>query len=420
MTKKNMTPVIVLAAICIAAALLLSVINLFTAPKIAENKNKAAFESLAEVLPDGKNFKQLTLDDKYPSNITEVYTADGGFVFRSTGMGGKNGDIDIMIGISTDGKIVGTKVIATSETPGYADPVYSQVGGTNGKYTGQTLESFQPIIIAGSTVTSKAYANAVEAALKAYVVANGGTVDTRTPEEILQDNCNTALGTTGVKFTKWFATASLNGVDAVYESTEGRVYLIGESFVGIKDAMVVTADATEENKAAALQADVIVTSNIPTDISASLDAIKDALANEKNAKITAVSKTESGNYVFTLKANGHAVKGDHGSGVQMEIKVSISADGKIIDVLTLKQDESKDIGDVCQTEEYYEQYKGKADEDIKVSSDKYAIDYSDDYIAPDCTDVGVIAGATNTTIGYQKAVKLAFLAFELLTEGGSN
>ena len=34
--------------------------------------------------------------------------------------------------------------------------------------------------------------------------------------------------------------------------------------------------------------------------------------------------------------------------------------------------------------------------------------------------IGVIGGATYTTLGYQKAVKAAFAAFELLTAEGEN
>ena len=393
MTKKNVTPVIVLAAICIAAALLLSVINLFTAPKIAENKNKAAFESLAEVLPDGKNFKQLTLDDKYPSNITEVYTADGGFVFRSTGMGGKNGNIEIMVGISADGKIVATKVLDTKETPGYADPVYAKVEGTNGAYSGQTLESFAPVLVAGSTVTSKAYANAVEAALKAYVVANGGTVDTRTPEEILQDNCNAALGTENLVFTEWFATESITGIDVVYESEEGRVYVIGESFIGVKNATVVTEGASAENTVAAIIADDIISKSTLTKIT--------DLPEGLSSMFVEAYVTASGNYVITTKGDGFGINGDshyYPSNEYITVKIVISADGKIIDTVTVYHKETANIGGAVLTDpEFINQFNGKTE-----------LDY---------TTVNNASGATLTSLGYKAAIKTAFKTFELLTGG---
>ncbi len=395
MTKKNLMPSIVLAAICIAAALLLSAINLFTAPEIAKRENEKAFEALAEVLPDGANFKQITLDEKYPKNVTEAYSADGGFVFRATGSGGKNGDIVVMVGVSADGKIVGTKVITTAETPGYAEPVYTAAQGTDGKYAGQTLESFEPVIIGGSTMTSKAYANAIEAALKAYVVANGGSVENRTPEEILQDNCNLALGTEGVKFTKWFATVAISGVDAVYESSEGRVYVIGDAFVGVdNNAMITTEDASEENKNAAILA------NDTIDRATLSEVEKPGGASRTIKKIY---KTEGGNYVFEISTTGY----EHGHG-ELVIKVSISADGKIIDCLTVSHGESRGYGDKCATEEYYESWRGTSAGDVVISSSP---------VTGETTDPGAISGATQTSNGYQKAIKAAFAAFELLTGG---
>ena len=89
--------------------------------------------------------------------------------------------------------------------------------------------------------------------------------------------------------------------------------------------------------------------------------------------------------------------------------ISISADGKIIDCATTKQSESKGYGDVCGTDEYRDQWTGKTNDDIVISTSP---------IGKDNTDVGAIAGATYTTVGYQKAVKAAFAAFELLTENG--
>ena len=68
-------------------------------------------------------------------------------------------------------------------------------------------------------------------------------------------------------------------------------------------------------------------------------------------------------------------------------------------------------------EEYYEQYLGKGNEDIKISS-KYPNHNGTDLIPSTSTDVGVIASATYTTVGYQTAIKDAFAAFELITEQG--
>lgn len=408
MKKENLMPSVVLSAICLVAALLLSVINMFTAPEIAERENAKANEALVEVLPGGSNFKLITLNENYPKNIVEAYSADGGFVFRAVGAG-RNGDIVVMVGIDTDGKIAGTKVITSGETPKYADPVYAEVEGTDGKYTGQTSDTFAPVIIANSTMTSNGFAGAIDAALKAYIVACGGQVDNRTPEEILQDNCNTALGTENVVFTKWFATEVIEGVDAVYEAADGlgRVFVIGEVFIGVNaDGVVVNGDGADTT--AIESANAIVSASRLTEVQK---------PNGVGRTVSKIYVTESGNYVFELLASGYQVLTDWGNGKEIEIKLSISADGKIIDCYTVDHAESKGYGDACATEDYYDQWRGQGKNDITISSEEPDSHIPGDLIPSDCTDIGAISSATFTTYGYQKAIKTAFDVFEMLSGG---
>ena len=136
--------------------------------------------------------------------------------------------------------------------------------------------------------------------------------------------------------------------------------------------------------------------------------------------VVSIKKATNGTYVFELLADGYQAMFDYGDGTQIKIMLSIDADGKIIDVLTVSHKESTGIGDKCATEEYYEQYRGKGDADIKESASRYPLDHHDDLIAPDNTDIGAIASATYTTLGYQRAVKTAFAIFELLSAEGGN
>ena len=408
MTLKNIKPALVLCAICLVVALMLAGVNELTAPKIKADQDKAANAALLEVLPEGKNFSEITLDDSYPKAITKAYKADGGYVFQAT-VTGKSSGLIIMCGVSADGKIVGTKVIAEKETDDYDKNVFPKFEGLNGEYKDKTLDGFEPILVAKATLTSSAYGEAVKASLQAFVIAGGGNVDLRTPEQIINDNCNAALGTEGLTFEKWFANEIVTGIDAVYESDAGRVFIIGENYIGIKaDGTVATADATEENKAAAKAANGIIGASVLTEIQAP-DGI-DASTVDK------ISMTESGNYVFELTAKGYQSLFEWGNKTPIKIKLSISSDGKIIDVVTVSQSESKGYGDACATDEYYEAYKGKGDADIKISIDVEP-DYQKDLISNDNTDIGAISSATYTTYGYQRAVKAAFAAYELLKGG---
>ena len=410
MKKTNLLPSIVLGCICLAAALLLSVVNKFTAPIIEKNKNAAASGAFVEVLPGATGKVDLTIDEKYPANVKAGYKFDNGFVFQMEETGKASGFV-IMVGIDLEGKVIGAKVISNQETPSYAANVFADIKAVDNTYTGATLDTFEAQLVAGATLTSDAYGRAIKAALQSYVLASGGSVDTRTEEEIFQDSCNELLGTTNLKYTKWFATEVITGIDAVYESGENKIYKIGEKLIGIKaDGTVVSADATDAEKATATAADTIIKAGTLTEITTLPTGVDTSIV--KSAHVTA-----SGNYVFELKGEGYAAW----EGTPISILVSISADGKIIDVVTTDHAESKGIGDKCATDSYYNEWKDAESDDIKITVDKGDIEeYGPNKISDNCTDIGAIAGATFTTYGYQSAIKAAFTAFETLTEGGND
>ena len=296
--KKQIMPTVVLGSICLIVALMLSLINSITAPIIENAQNAAANEALLVVLPDGKNFEEITLDATYPAVITKGYKADGGFVFQAN-VTGKSSGLIVLIGIDSEGKIVGTKVIADQETDTYDINVFPAVEGTDGAYKGMDLDNFAPHLVTGATLTSKAYGEAVKAALQSFVLASGGSVDTRTPEQILQDNCNAALGTTGVKFTKWFATEVIEGIDTVYvaEDNSGRVFVIGETFVGVM-ADGTLAGAADANAETVLAANTVIANSTMTEVTELPEGLDTKIVKK-------VYVTASGNYVFDLEAKGY-------------------------------------------------------------------------------------------------------------------
>ena len=404
-------PALVLGAICIVVAIMLAGVNMLTGPIIADRLNAAADEALLEVLPDGKNFKEIDDLTGYPESVTKGYKADGGYVFQVV-VTGKSAGLTVMCGISSDGKVVGTKVLANEETPSYAENVFPNVEGTNGKYTGMTLDAFEPYLVSGATLTSKAYGEAVKAALQAAAIAGGASVDTRTPEQKLQDGCNEALGTTGLEYKRWFMSDELVGIDRVYtnKDTAGYVFVIGDAYVGV-NASGVVGTASAENAAKATAAYSVISSSTQTSIILPTGVNTDIV---KKAYVTSY-----GNYVFEVEGEGYAAL----YGNYIKIKVSISAEGAIIDCVTTRHRESENIGDKCETDEYRDNWIGVTDDDVKVTVDIYVTDpdtLGEQLIPPGCTDVGVITGATYTTYGYQTAIKAAFTAFELITEGGND
>ena len=412
--KKNIFPSLVLGAICLVVAVLLSVVNMFTAPIIANRQNAAANEALLEVLPNGKNFKEVELTAEYPAIVTKGYVADGGCVFQME-VTGKSTGLVIMVGVDADGKVTGTKVIANQETPSYADKVFPGLEGTDGKYTGMTLEGFEPQLTSGATLTSRAYSEAIKAALQAAVLASGGSVDTRTEEEKHSDACNRALGTTGKTFERWFMTESIEGVYNIYTCDEGIVIVIGDEYVGVNNAGAIVKSATKDSKEA-------------SEVSAATKAKAEAayatylltLANDyrteverpskASKRVTKIELTKTGNYIMYMEGAGNGKNGEeyaHPSGEYIEFMVCISADGVIIDVMTTSRGtESTGFGDVCETDAYTEQFRGATVDNIVMTEEG---------TSSTSTDLGIIAGATVTSNGYQQALQRAFKAFDLLT-----
>lgn len=383
MFKEKIMPTTVLGAICLVVALLLSVVNMFTGPIIEKAQAEKANAALAVVLPGGTNFTELPVEGAgYPESVTAAYKADNGFVFRMEVTGYKPGLI-IMCGINNDGTVAGADFIASNET------LYAEVG-LGAKFVGYSKDTINTDIIAGPTakLTTGAYYSAIEAALNAFIIANGGTVDLRDPAQILQDNCNAALGTEGATFEKWFATARVDGVDALYISDKGAVAVIGESFVGVADGAVV-GEAGETEKTAALAAYNAYKSEKLTEI---------AKPEGASDNVLKMFTAENGTVVIEMRAKGYGIMGDwHTSGEYINLKVAIDGEGKIISTLTTYQSESKNIGDIVASPDYYEQYNGKTEADY--------------------TDVAIVSGATYSTDGYRTAIKQAFEAFKLLKGG---
>ena len=417
MKKSNLMPSIVLGCICLVAALLLSVVNSFTAPLIAKKQSEAASGAFVEVLPGAAGQEKLTLDSSYPTIVKEGYKFDNGFVFQME-VTGKDSGFVIMVGIDLDGKVTGTKVIANKETPSYFANVFADSSSVDHTYTGVDLGSFEPQLVAGATLTSKAYSEAVKAALQAFAIANGSAIDTRTEEEKHEDALNFALGTTDKTFERWLATEHIDGLYNAYVCDAGVVFVFGGEYIGVNNSGNVVksasknstqaSDASAASAAKAQAAFAIYSSTLAADYK-----IEVARPSGASKRVTKIELTKTGNYIMYMEAAGNGKNGDeytHPSGEYIEFTVCISAEGKIIDVKTTYQSESENYGDYCETDEYTEQFRGAVFGDIVLT------DYD---TSKDSTDLGVIAGSTYTSRGYQQALQRAFTAFEKLTEGGN-
>lgn len=178
----------ILFLICAVAALMLSVTNNITEPIIEQRNIQANNESRQEVLQDAEEFKQV--ENVKGDLIEEVYQGIKGgdvvgYTIKTTpkGYGGK---VEVMVGISNDGKITGVKIGNHSETPGLgskaSEPTFKDQ--FNGKSTekplivvkGKTSQDNDIAAISGATITSNAVTSGVNAAMNVYKeqLVNGG------------------------------------------------------------------------------------------------------------------------------------------------------------------------------------------------------------------------------------------------------
>ena len=371
--KSSLKTVLVLTVICLIASAALAGVNYITAPVIAANDAAAANSALLEVMPEGGSFTELSLDGlTLPASVTNVYeAANGGYVFRVVTSGYSSG-LTVMCGIDPSGVITGAVCLASQETLGYEKTYGESFAGLSGSEV-DTVDS-----IGGATRTSEGYKTALRDAYNASIILGGGSVDLRDPAEILQDNLNAAMGTEGLTYEKVFVTEVLDAsVTAVYRSGENWVAVMGDTFLGVTDAC--------ENEAA-LAAVAALKGSVATEVS----------ATDLPKAVQGVSVTASGNYIFDLRASGYGIQGEYfASGEYIYIKVAISADGVILDCLTVSQAETENIGDICADPDYYGQYVGKDGETYK--------------------NVDTIAGASEYTApAYRGAIRQAFEAFNAL------
>ena len=159
-------------------AALLAGVNMVTAPIIDELNAAKTQAAIQAVLPGGGNEIEFT---DATGLVTKVYASETGYAVQVAPVG-FDGAIDMMVGIDTEGKILGISIISHTETAGlgavaaaktsageaFRGQFVGQSGsvGTSKRGTG-TMDA-----ITGATITSEAVCVGVNAALDC--VANLG------------------------------------------------------------------------------------------------------------------------------------------------------------------------------------------------------------------------------------------------------
>ena len=396
--KKSMQNIFVLVCICAAVSVILAVTNAITAPAIEANEKAKATKALLEVMPDGGTFEPIDISErKLPSTVKEAYLAEnGGYVFKLTTTGYAPGMI-IMCGVRADGTVSGSKLIASSETPSIGGVAASSLANLT---VGKNVSDIDTVdTVSNATKTSTAYRSAVKDALNAALILGGADVDIRTEEEILRDNLAAALPSADGQFEKIFLTEVLIGVDSVYraKNQSGFVCVIEKQFVGISpDGMSLSETSGQAGIAAANAVRTLLAS----------DARALTLSDYQGlpSLLTSAERTASGNYILELKGAGYGINGGSkyhpASGKYIVIRVSLTPEGRIIDCLTVSQEETAGVGSACADSAFYGQFVGKTE---------------DSYLETDA-----ISGATITTNGYRQVILNAFESVKIFERGAKS
>lgn len=176
---KNMA--LVLTAISVVAGGALAYVNKVTEGPIAEINAKNLQDGIKKVIL-GNQGGDLQVEEPVEADGYTLYKTDRGTAVKAV-TNGFGGPLEVLVGFDEAGNILGYTILATVETPGLgvkAD-TWFQKGGKGdiiGKNPGQkellvTKDGGDIDAITASTITSRAFLNAVNQAYKAFMGNSG-------------------------------------------------------------------------------------------------------------------------------------------------------------------------------------------------------------------------------------------------------
>lgn len=182
-----------LTIICVSAGAILAGVNLATAGPIALSKSAALEQAIREVTPA---FDNDPVADAYRAATSDgdsllIYPArkDGqevGVAVDSNTKNGFSGEIKIIVGFDTHGTLVNYSVLQHAETPGLGSKMqeWFRTDKNRQNVIGRSLAGGNLSVskdggdvdaITASTITSRAFLNAINRAYSAYKGADAGS-----------------------------------------------------------------------------------------------------------------------------------------------------------------------------------------------------------------------------------------------------
>ncbi len=128
--------VLVLTAIAAGAAMVLALVERATREPITEQRRQQLLRAVQAVLPpvdnapDEDTVSLVTGQDRRGREVLTTFyrgRREGalvGIAFPVTAPDGYSGDIDVMVGVDSEGRVLGIEVIRHAETPGLGDKIH--------------------------------------------------------------------------------------------------------------------------------------------------------------------------------------------------------------------------------------------------------------------------------------------------------
>lgn len=149
-------------------AAVLAGVNAITEPVILRLNEEKTQQAIEAVLPGGG--QPLELEDT-TGLIKAAYVSDTGYAVQ-VAPSGFDGEIDMMVGVSKDGKILGISIISHTETAGLGAVAAAKTSAGEA-FRGQFSDTDAPFAVGdnidaltGATITSKAVTSGINAAVE--------------------------------------------------------------------------------------------------------------------------------------------------------------------------------------------------------------------------------------------------------------
>ena len=172
-----------LTAVCLVCSAILGLVNKMTIEPIAAAQKAKTNATIAKVLPEFSG-------DVVPGSVNvagveySYYEAPGAGYAITSVVGGFNGALSVMVGITNEGIVHNTSTLSHSETPGLGAKCQNDAKFLDQFKSGNPSEKTLLVkkdggdvdAITASTITSRAYTLAISNALAAYneIVKNVG------------------------------------------------------------------------------------------------------------------------------------------------------------------------------------------------------------------------------------------------------